>query len=212
MVIDQNPRGASPRLPAFGAFLRRVGRSRIARSEEGTSGVEFALVLPLMLMLYTGTTMLFISFQARERAETALTAGADILARQTQVSDAVLGDIADVFEHLVQASADRPATFTIDAVANVQIAGEGTESEADDVFEMRHLWHFDNGSNRSVAVDTAYAGDVPAVAPNEMMYVVNGTATPPSMEVGRYSTAKTVSSRYVSFPRYASRVNNVSLP
>lgn len=215
MVIDQNRQSASLRIlpspPTFRTLFHWAGRSRIARSEAGTAGVEFALVLPLMLLLYSGTTTLFIGFQARERTETAITAGADILARQTDVNDVVLTDIAGVFAHLVEASDDRPATFKVDAVAHVQTGGADTDATSDDTYEMRHLWTFDSTSPQSVAVDAPYTGNVPDVAPGEMMYVVSGTATPPSMRVGRFSTAETVSSRYVSFPRYASRINNTSV-
>jgi Flp pilus assembly protein TadG len=54
---------------------------RLARDERGLSAVEFALILPIMVLLYLGLAEIMMSFMAERRAEHAASAVGDLLAQ-----------------------------------------------------------------------------------------------------------------------------------
>ena len=54
---------------------------RLARDERGLSAVEFALILPIMVLLYMGLAEIMMSFMAERRAGHAASAVADLIAQ-----------------------------------------------------------------------------------------------------------------------------------
>lgn len=70
-------------------MMRRFARS-LRRDERGASGVEFALILPLLLAVLLGTVTLFDLFRTAQSAEKGAFTVGDMLSRQTAINSATL--------------------------------------------------------------------------------------------------------------------------
>jgi Flp pilus assembly protein TadG len=67
------------------SFLRRL--RTFARAQAGLAAVEFALIAPMMVFLVFGSVELIDALGANRRAQNAAASLADVVARDTEVSD-----------------------------------------------------------------------------------------------------------------------------
>lgn len=84
---------AGPVRRQSGLFIRL---GAILRDRQGVGGVEFALVAPMLLVLYLMAFELTMGFSAAKKASLASNAVADIVAREEKVTKAFLGTMPDV--------------------------------------------------------------------------------------------------------------------
>ncbi|MCD7110194.1 pilus assembly protein [Rhizobium sp. DKSPLA3] len=75
----------------FAARLRRLARDR-----RGTSGIEFALIAPILLMIYLGAFELSVGFNMSQKVSQATGTVADILSQKTEVTPSELDGMKNV--------------------------------------------------------------------------------------------------------------------
>lgn len=69
---------------------------RLARDQRGSAAVEFAFVLPIMLVLYYGMTEATQALLANRRVSSIATAVGDLTAQRTQLTKAQVDDIFNI--------------------------------------------------------------------------------------------------------------------
>lgn len=72
--------------------LRAIIR-RFRRDEEGVSALEFAIIAPLMILLYLGSVDLSLAFSIDRKVTSATSAVADLVAQDDVITDAEIADI-----------------------------------------------------------------------------------------------------------------------
>ncbi|MEZ5994825.1 MAG: TadE/TadG family type IV pilus assembly protein [Hyphomonadaceae bacterium] len=80
-------------------LMRRL--RRFAASKRGVAAVEFAIIAPMMIFLLFGSVDLFDVLNANKRAQNAAASVADVIARDTEVSDSELAGIWDALDILM---------------------------------------------------------------------------------------------------------------
>ncbi|MDK1383839.1 pilus assembly protein [Sinorhizobium sp. 8-89] len=85
------------RLHGF-SFARRVSASLSAliRDRRGVGGVEFAIVAPLLIMLYIGSFEISLGFTVARKVARASSAVSDIVSQQTDVNKTLLDNMKNV--------------------------------------------------------------------------------------------------------------------
>ncbi len=69
---------------------------RLARDRRGTSGIEFALIAPILLMIYLGAFELSVGFNMSQKVSQATGTVADILSQKTEVTPSELDGMKNV--------------------------------------------------------------------------------------------------------------------
>lgn len=82
------------RRPGIDRFRRLIGRFR--RSEDGLGAVEFALLFPLLLVVYLTAVEITIGLSVAKRATNSASTVADLISQQDKVSKTVLTTMGDV--------------------------------------------------------------------------------------------------------------------
>lgn len=101
-------------------WLRRFRDAR-----DGVSAVEFALIAPLMILIYFGMAELCQGFMAQKRVEHVASAVADLVAQDDQVDNAELADVFAVAGHVL---APYPTTGLKQRVTSISRNSNGTAS------------------------------------------------------------------------------------
>lgn len=84
--------GANPKIrPGITSRLRRLAGDR-----RGTSGIEFALIAPILLMIYLGAFELSVGFNVSQKVAQATGTVADILSQKTEVTPTDLDGMKNV--------------------------------------------------------------------------------------------------------------------
>lgn len=69
---------------------------RLTRDRRGTSGIEFALIAPILLMIYLGAFELSVGFNMSQKVSQATGTVADILSQKTEVTPSELDGMKNV--------------------------------------------------------------------------------------------------------------------
>ena len=77
-------------------FLRRLARNR-----RGVSAVEFALIAPLMLLMYAGATELTQAYMAQKRVTHVAAVIADLTSQETALNEGMVEDIFTAGQHIL---------------------------------------------------------------------------------------------------------------
>ena len=97
-------------------FLRRFGKAR-----DGVSAVEFALIAPVLILMFFGMTELSQAFMAQRRVQHVASTIADLTAQTGSVNDAALTDIFAIGNVILSPFSTTPLTQRITSVtANAQ--------------------------------------------------------------------------------------------
>ncbi|TCQ11439.1 Flp pilus assembly protein TadG [Rhizobium sp. PP-F2F-G36] len=83
-------RNTSPHSPLVLLFRH------LARDRRGTSGIEFALIAPILLMIYLGAFELSVGFNMSQKVSQATGTVADILSQKTEVTPTELDGMKNV--------------------------------------------------------------------------------------------------------------------
>jgi Flp pilus assembly protein TadG len=101
--------------------------SRLARDARGVAAVEFAMIVPLLLALYFGVVELTQGVMTKERAAHTASAVGDLVAQNSSITSAEVGDIFTVggtlmYPYPTTSLKMRVSSLTADASGNVTVA------------------------------------------------------------------------------------------
>ncbi len=97
---------------AMGRYIRGLFR-RFKRSEDGVSAIEFAIIAPLMIMLYLGSVDLSLAFSIDRKATSAASALADLVAQDDVITDGEINDILAAGQAIIAPFPSQPMTVRI---------------------------------------------------------------------------------------------------
>lgn len=115
--------------PSKATFRQRIGRlhgcaHRFAAGTSGVAATEFAMIAPVLILLYMGVTELTDAYDAGTRTTAVASTAADLIAQEKIVCDA---EMADAFEALEAIMYPYPTTNVMDIViSSIVDAGNGT--------------------------------------------------------------------------------------
>ncbi|PYB70236.1 TadE/TadG family type IV pilus assembly protein [Rhizobium wuzhouense] len=125
-TILENASPASSRgVPRCRGIILRL--RAILADKQGVGGVEFALVAPMLLVLYLMSFELTMGFSAAKKASMASSAVADIVAREEKVTKAYLVTMSDVAKAIF---VPYPPTDLLIKVTAIKIDGTKTAKVA----------------------------------------------------------------------------------
>ena len=114
------------------------------RDKRGVSAIEFALLAPIILLMYVGTVEIGNLLTVERRVETVASTAADLTAQVKQVSNSDLSDISDASKSILAPYDTTPLKIVLSSVV------------ADQSNNGKVAWSYSkNGSPR--AVGSAYA-------------------------------------------------------
>ena len=123
-------------------------RNDFATSESGISAVEFALIAPLMAVIYFGCIELSLMMTLDRKVTGATAALGDLTARASNVTNSDLSDIFEATRMVMQPSdmskADMRVTSLID---------DGTDADSSDGIDAKVVWSDACGSLSALATD-----------------------------------------------------------
>ena len=96
--------------------------NRLVRDDRGVSAVEFAMIAPIMVLLYLGLAALTLVMMAERRAGHAASVVGDLVAQSTATSSATLTDILKIGGSIV--APESPADLSI-RITSVQADAAG---------------------------------------------------------------------------------------
>lgn len=110
---------SSRRASRANVSARRFGLSRFRRDKRGVAAVEFALILPIMLLLYIGTSELTYGLMANRKMTLASRALSDLTAQistSSGVTDAELDSIFVAATSIMSPFSTTPLKMTISSI------------------------------------------------------------------------------------------------
>lgn len=121
--------------------------SRLLKSESGVGAVEFALLAPVLILLYFSTFELTVALSVNSKISRSTSTVADLVASQTSVTKTFLATMPDVFSSIL--APYKTTTYTM------KITGVTLDSTA----KATVAWSWDQTGGRPYAVGDAV--DVP---------------------------------------------------
>jgi Flp pilus assembly protein TadG len=102
--------------PLSGRTRESLQSGGVWRDKRGVSAVEFALIVPIILMMYVGTAEIGNLLTVDRRIETVASTAADLTAQVKQVSDSDLSDISDASKGIVAPYDTTPLKIVLSSV------------------------------------------------------------------------------------------------
>ena len=96
---------------------------RFVRARDGVSAVEFALILPLMLVIYAGGAELTTALSLDRKVSRAASTISDLVAQQTSISATQMTGIFDATQAILEPFDDSVAKVVV-VVVNVTSSGQ----------------------------------------------------------------------------------------
>lgn len=87
--------------------------SRFKRDDKGVSAIEFAIIAPLMILLYLGSVDLSLAFSIDRKATSAASALADLVAQDDVITDSEIADILSAGQAILAPFPAAPLTVRI---------------------------------------------------------------------------------------------------
>ena len=118
--------------------------TRLIKNKSGIGAVEFALLAPVLLMLYFSTFELTVAFTVFGRVSRTSSTIADLIASQTQVDKNYLGTMPDVMASIM-------APYTASASSSLKMSGIKLDGAAKATID----WSLDKTKGRPYVVGAA---------------------------------------------------------
>jgi Flp pilus assembly protein TadG len=129
--------------PLSGRTRETLRNGGVWRDQRGTSAIEFALIVPAVLLMYVGTAEIGNLLTVERRVETIASTAADLTAQVKQVSNADLADIIAASTSILTPYPTTPLKVVLSSV----VADQNNNTKVD--------WSYaSNGSAH--AVDMSY--------------------------------------------------------
>lgn len=90
--------------------------AQLVRSDRGVSMIEFALVFPIMLMMFIGLVEFGEAFSIDRKINNAASTISDLVSQESSVNNTELGDIATVATELLKPYRAAPLTLRITSI------------------------------------------------------------------------------------------------
>ena len=130
--------------PLSGRTRESLQNGGVWRDKRGVSAIEFALLAPIILLMYVGTAEIGNLLTVERRVETVASTAADLTAQVKQVSNSDLSDISDASKSILAPYDTTPLKIVLSSVV------------ADQNNNGKVAWSYSkNGSPR--AVGSSYA-------------------------------------------------------
>lgn len=131
----------------------------VVRGEDGAVAVEFALVLPLFMILLLGSIASFDVYRTANGLESSTNTVADSISREVSVDNNDLRTLHGLHMAMMGVSNGVKAPIKVTSVRR-EIDRKGTPSTADDEVKNIVEWDFDStrGSSRKGGVDERWTG------------------------------------------------------
>lgn len=98
------------------APVRRLGRRRLWRNQSGLASIEFAFLLPIMILVYLGTVDVSLIITADRKATNIASALGDLVGQSTQISDDDISDIFAAADAMIEPLPDENLSIVITSV------------------------------------------------------------------------------------------------
>lgn len=159
--------------------VRQLGNlaRRLSTDDRGVSAVEFAMILPVMLLLYLGGVEVSQAVSADRKVNLVTRTVADLTSRYSQVSDADVTNILNAGAAIIEPFSPAPLKITVTCITidssgkatvswSKTIGGSSTHTAGDVVTLQSPL----NTANTSLIWSEVEYGYKPAIG-----YVITGT-------------------------------------
>lgn len=182
-------------------FLKLKNRD-FADSESGISAVEFALIAPLMAIIYFGCIELSFMMTLDRKVTGATAALGDLTARASNITDAELSDIFEATRMVMQPSDMSKADMRVTSLLN-----DDTDTDTSDGVDAKVVWSDGCGDLTSLAADTVVT--IPAnLVPANGTIIMAEIAYPFNSPIGFFfQTEKDLTDKFYLRPR---RVDSIT--
>ena len=120
-----------------------------AKSESGISAVEFALIAPLMAVIYFGCIELSLMMTLDRKVTGATAALGDLTARASNITNEDLSDIFEATRMVMQ-----PSDMSLADMRITSLTDDGTDTDATDGINAKVVWSDGCGDLTKHVVDT----------------------------------------------------------
>lgn len=121
-------------MPALLTRLLEAGR-RFRNDRKGVGAVEFALIAPVMIVLYIGSLEISVAMSVNKKVARASSTISDLVTQEGDVDKAFLKDMIDVAESVI-------TPFRID---NLRVNITGIEIDSSGLARVAWSWNENNG-------------------------------------------------------------------
>jgi Flp pilus assembly protein TadG len=136
-------------ISSIGSWFRRPVRSRFANDSSGAAAVEFAMLLPIMFMLFYGTIEFSQALTVDRRVTQIASATADLVARTKETTTGEIDQIMLIVDELM-----KPYDPTLLRISLMNVV-----ADINDASQTTVCWVYEHngGANASATQGAAYA-------------------------------------------------------
>jgi Flp pilus assembly protein TadG len=174
------------------------GARRFRRDKRGVAAIEFAMVVPLMVMMFVGTVEFSQAITVDRRVSQVASSTADLVARAKSLSPTEMNGIMDVIEQLV-----KPYDHTL-----LKLTVLNVQASPSDVNTTKVCWSYShNGGTGSYPKDSSYELPAGVVEAGDSVIVAEVSyAYTPLIFDYFIKTTKTLEEKFYLKPRLSSYV------
>ena len=150
-------------LPTVSRLLDGLRLGRFWRNRDGVAAVEFAMIVPVMFVLFVGSVEFSQALTVDRRVTQIASSAADLVARTKSISTSEVSSIFEISNHLMQPYTTTPLKITIvNVVANATDATNTTVCWSQNY--QGGVTNYSNGQSYTLPTGIVQAGESVIVA------------------------------------------------